>query len=129
MVPCGQPANDYLKGYERLRPSRVIMSGHRQSRRSHSWSLLSYSPPKQSYTRHIPEALMIQDSQRRLAEENRATAEHKLWERARQDANFAYKIRHDPVYYQGKLREQIYLVEKERRQSVRLPLPQSSLDS
>ena len=72
---------------------------------------------------------MIQDSQRRLAEENRSIAEHKLWERACRDANFAYKIRHDPVYYQGKLREQIYLVEEERRRSVRLPLPQSSLDN
>jgi hypothetical protein len=68
-------------------------------------------------------------AERRLAEENHATAEQILWERARWDAEFAYKIRIDPVYYRTKLRAQIYAVENNRRRSVRLPLPQSFIDN
>jgi hypothetical protein len=81
----------------------------------------SHSPPMASHMPYHP---------RRLAEEIRATAEQILWERARWDGEFAYKIRIDPVYYRGKLREQIYALEHgRRRRPVRLPLPQSFVDN
>jgi hypothetical protein len=117
------------------------MSGHHQYRRSRSISVSSYSPPMPSqmarHPRHVQEHMMQenkwrlaeQENQRRLiAEQDRATAKQMLWERARWDIDFARKIR-DPVYYAAKLREQIYVVERDRLQPVRLPLSQSFLNN
>jgi hypothetical protein len=92
-------------------------------------SVLSYSPPLLSHMvqhpRHIQEAQIT-------IQEDRAIAEQMLMQRARHDPRFAYKIRVDPAYYAGKLRQQMYAVERERLERerqllVRLPLSMSIL--